>query len=340
MAQRQAEEVAVHLSQDFDAFYARPLAPPQAGGGEGKRLVISADGKGIVMHPNSLREAMERGEHKQHTRLSPGEKRNRKRMATVVSVYEVDPYPRTPEQILDPEQRPEQRRPRPENKRTWARVEADQGTVIEQAFAEAVRRDPDQKMRWVVLTDGQEDRLRQVAAAAKRYKVDIVVVQDFVHVLESLCKAAYALHPEDAEERESGVLERASAVLQGRAQDVAVGLRRAATRKPLSQNARKPVDKAADYIDNNQERLRYDRALAHGLPIATGVIEGACRHLVKDRMDITGARWGLERAEAILKLRSLKISGDLPAYLAFHFEQEHKRNYPRPPIPLAALEAA
>jgi hypothetical protein len=85
-------------------------------------------------------------------------------------------------------------------------------------------------------------------------------------------------------------MDRATAVLEGRAQDVAVGLRRAATRKQLSQNARKPVDKAADYIDNNQERLQYDRALGHGLPIAAGVIEGACRHLVKDRMDITGAR--------------------------------------------------
>jgi hypothetical protein len=344
IAKRQAEEVPVHLSQDFDAFYAQPLAPSQTSGDTGKLLVISADGKGIVMHPNSLREAtrkaMEREEHKQHTRLSPGEKKNRKRMATVVSVYEVAPYPRTAEQILEPDQQPEGKRPRPENKRTWARVEADQGTVIEQAFAEAVRRDPDQQLRWVVLTDGQEDLLRQVSAAAKRYKVDVVVVQDFVHVLEYLWKAAYALYPENAEERESWVLDRASAVLHGRARDVAVGLRRAATRQQLSQNARKPVDKAADYIDNNQERLQYDRALAHGLPIATGVIEGACRHLVKDRMDITGARWGLERAEAILKLRSLKISGDLPAYLAFHFQQEHKRNYPGPPIPLAERHAA
>jgi hypothetical protein len=344
MAKRQAEEVSVHLSQDFDAFYAQPLTPPQTATEQGKLLVISADGKGIVMHPNSLREAtrraLEREEHKQHTRLSPGEKKNRKRMATVASVYAVDPYPRTPAQILDPEQQPEGKRPRPENKRTWARVEADQGTVIEQAFAEAVRRDPDQTMRWVVLTDGHEDLLRQVAAAAKRYKVEIVLVQDFVHVLEYLWKAAYALHPEHAEERESWVMDRATAVLEGRAQDVAVGLRRAATRKQLSQNARKPVDKAADYIDNNQERLQYDHALAHGLPIATGVIEGACRHLVKDRMDITGARWGLARAEAVLKLRSLKISGDLAAYLAFHFEQEHKRNYPGAPIPLADSEAA
>ncbi len=344
MAKRQTEEVAVQLSRDFDAFYAQPLVPPQEPEDEAKILVITADGKGIVMHPDGLREAtrraMARQEHKQHTRLSPGEKKNRKRMATVVSVYEVDPHPRTPEQILDREQQPDGGRPRPANKRTWARVEADQRTVIEQGFEEAMRRDPDQKMLWVVLTDGQEDLLRQVYAAAKRYKVDIVVVQDFVHVLEYLWKAAYALHPETADERESWVLDRASAVLQGRAQDVAVGLRRAATRKQLSQSERKPVDKAADYIDNNRERLQYDQALEQGLPIATGVIEGACRHLVKDRMDITGARWGLAQAEAILKLRSLKVSGDLTPYLEFHFRQEHKRNYPGPPIPLELNEAA
>ncbi|MCP3870286.1 MAG: ISKra4 family transposase, partial [Gammaproteobacteria bacterium] len=118
------------------------------------------------------------------------------------------------------------------------------------------------------------------------------------------------------------------------------GLRRAATRKQLGQGERKPVDKAADYIENNRQRLQYDQALEQGLPIATGVIEGACRHRVKDRMDITGVRWGLQRAEAILKLRSLKISGDLPSYLMFHFEQEHERNYPGPPIPVADSEAA
>ena len=344
MAKRQAEEVTVQLSQDFDAFYEQALTASHEGEDEGKLLIISADGKGIVMHPNGLREATRKAlaqeAHKQQTRLSPGEKKNRKRMATVVSVYEVDPYPRTPEQILDPEQQPEAKRPRPVNKRTWARVEADQGAVVEQGFAEAVRRDPDQRMRWVVLTDGHPDLLRQVYACAKRYKVDILVVQDFVHVLEYLWKAAYALHPQAAEEREAWVMDRAKAVLEGRARDVAVGLRRAATRKQLSQDEREPVDKAADYLANNEERVHYDQALEQGFPIATGVIEGACRHLVKDRMDITGARWGLERAEAILKLRSLKISGDLAAYLKFHFDQEHKRHYPGPPIPEIANEAA
>jgi hypothetical protein len=344
MAKRQSEEVAVHLSQDFDAFYAQPLAPPEVTGDGEKILVITADGKGIVMHPDGLREATrkasEQQTHKQNTRLSPGEKKNGKRMATVVSVYELERYPRTPEQILDREQKPYGSRPRPANKRTWARVEADQGTVIEQGFEEAVRRDPDQRMHWVVLIDGGEDLQRQVYAAARRYKVDIIVIQDFVHVLEYLWKAGHALYPKAVEERERWVLDRAQAVLNGRAADVAVGLRRAATRKQLSQSKREPVDKAANYIDNNQARLRYDKALLQGLPIATGVIEGACRHLVKDRMDITGARWGLPRAEAILKLRSLKVSGDLAAYLVFHFEQDHRRNYPGAPIPTVLDQAA
>ena len=344
MAKRQSEEVAVHLGQDFDAFYSQPLVRPEGADSGAEILVITADGKGIVMHPNSLREATRRAmrqeAHKQQTRLSPGEKSHRKRMATVVSVYEIGRYPRTPEQILDPDQRPEQKRPQPCYKRTWARVEADLKAVIEQGFQEAMRRDPDQRLRWVVLTDGQEDLLRQVYAAAKRYKVEITVIQDFVHVLEYLWKAGHALHPEEPEVRERWVQDRAAAVLAGRASDVAIGLRRAATRQQLSQNERKPVDRTANYIENNQQRLQYDQALAQGLPIATGVIEGACRHLVKDRMDITGARWGLERAEAILKLRSLKISGDLPAYMAFHFSREAKRNYPGPPIPLVIGEAA
>jgi hypothetical protein len=159
--------------------------------------------------------------------------------------------------------------------------------------------------------------------------------------LEYLCKAAHALHPETAEKREAWVNDRASALRQGRAQDVAVGLRRAATRKQLDQGECKPVDKtAAHYIDNDQEQLRHDQALAQGLPIATGVIEGACRHLIKNRMDITGARWGLERAEASLKLRSPKVSGYLESYLAFHLAKEQKRNYPGPPIPETESKAA
>ena len=195
LAKRQAEEVAVHLSQDCEAFYHQPLDAVAEAGDEEKVLVITADGKGIVMHPGGLREvtrkAAEHQKHKQQTRLSPGEKKNRKRMATVVSVYETERYPRTPDasipqQILDPEH--DGKRPRPCRKRTWARIEAEMGAVIEQGFEEA--------MRWVVLTDGGEELPRQVNAAARRHQVEITQVQDFVHVLEYLWKAAPSL-PQD-----------------------------------------------------------------------------------------------------------------------------------------------
>lgn len=345
LGKRQAEEVVVRLSEDFEAFYGQPLsAVVETEQTSPPLLVISADGKGIVMHPESLREATkaaaEAAEPKQRTRLRPGEKRHRKRMATVVSVYEVEPHPRCAEQVLDRPHESPGPRPKPQRKRTWAGVEKNQKAMVEEGFVEAIRRDPDQRMTWVVLVDGNEDLIRQVDATAKRYKVDIVVVQDFIHVLEYLWKAAHALHPDRPDERERWVGDRAKAVLEGHAREVAIGLRRAATRARLRRREREPVDKAADYIENNQSRLRYDQALAQGLPIATGVIEGACRHLVKDRMDITGARWGLDRAEAILKLRSLKVSGDLDAYWAFHFLQEHSRNYPTAPIPYPWQEAA
>jgi len=332
------------VSRDFEAFYARALEPQSAQVDGERILVISADGKGVVMHPSGLREttqrAAEQAQQKTRTRLSPGEKANRKRMATAVSVYLIAAHQRTPEQILQPDQHPPSSRPSPEHKRTWARVEPGTAAMIEEGFAEALRRDPEQTMRWVVLADGQEELIRQVQAAAKRYKVDVTIVQDFVHALEYLWKAAHVLHPHDSAEREEWVLDRAHALLLGKARDVAIGLRRAATRAQLSQAARSPVDKAASYLENSQQRLRYDEALAQGLPIATGVIEGACRHLIKDRMDITGARWGLDRAEAILRLRSLKVSGDLDAYLSFHFEQERSRNYPATTVPPLLAEAS
>jgi len=115
--------------------------------------------------------------------------------------------------------------------------------------------------------------------------------------------------------------------MNGNAQNVASGLRRAATRADLDQKKREPVDVAANYIQNNQQRLKYDESLEQGLPIATGVIEGACCHIVKDRMDLTGAGFRLKSADAVLKLRSLKASGDLGEYLQFHFIKEEERNY-------------
>ena len=116
-------------------------------------------------------------------------------------------------------------------------------------------------------------------------------------------------------------------ILRGRASHVAAGMRRSATRRGLAAALRQPVDTCADSLLTYAPYLHYDRYLAAGLPIATGVIEGACRHLVTDRMDLTGARWSLAGAEAVLRLRALRSSRDFDDYWQFHEAQEHQRHH-------------
>jgi len=344
---RQAEELSRAISVDFDEFYASPpveetSAPVEEASAPveeadapveevGKLLVMSTDGKGIVVRKQDLREATrkkaEATTHKLKARLSKGEKRNRKRMATVASVYEVAPHLRTAEQIMGQDESSAPKRPKVRNKRVWASLRQTPAEVIEEMFAEAERRDPKHERTWLVLVDGQEAQQREVETAITRHRTDVVVIQDFVHVLEYLWKAAYCFHADGTQEAETWVLERAYALLQGKISDVAAGMRRSATRQGLSPEARAPVDKCADYLLKNKERFDYATALANGWPIATGIIEGACRHLVKDRMDLTGARWSLDGAEAVLRLRSLRASGDFEEYMAFHHRQERQRNY-------------
>ena len=325
VAKRQAEQLSRAVSVDFDEFYASQ--PMEAGKG---LLVMSVDGKGVVMRHQDLREATrkaaEKSKRKCKTRLSRGEKRNRKRMATVAAIYEVDPYPRTAEQIMGLDEQ-ETIRPKVRNKRVWASLRKSPAEVIEELFAEAQHRDPQHERTWLVLVDGLEAQLGEVEAAMARHRADTVVIQDFVHVLEYLWKAAYCFYADGSEEAEAWVQAHALDLLRGKVSDVAAGMRRSATRKNLSQQAREPVDKCADYLLKNKVRFDYATALANGWPIATGIIEGACRHLVKDRMDLTGARWSLNGAEAVLRLRALRISGDFEEYMAFHRRQERKRNY-------------
>jgi hypothetical protein len=109
-------------------------------------------------------------------------------------------------------------------------------------------------------------------------------------------------------------MERVLRLLQGKVSDVAVGMRRSATLHKLSESARENVDKCADYLLKYRHHLQYDQFLSKGYPIASGVIEGACRHLVKDRMDITGARWRLDRPEAVLQIRAIGSRGDFEEY--------------------------
>jgi hypothetical protein len=335
ISKRQLEELVVRAATDFDAFYAtRAVLTASAVRALGEILAIATDGKGLVMRRDALREATRRAasraRRKLKRRLSKGEKRNRKRMAQVAAVYTVAPFVRTPEDIigeLDRENERAPKRPRPENKRVWASVEKDMGVVVRAAFEEAARRDPKRKKTWVGLSDGDEDQIVLLEKLALEYGVQITIVLDLIHVTEYLWKATTCFNKEGSPAAEEWVTERVLQILRGKAIDVAAGIRRSATKRGLSQIARKAADKCADYLLKYAAYLHYDMYLAKGLPISTGVIEGACRHLVKDRMDLTGARWGLDGAEAVLKLRALRSSGDFDEYWAFHERQELARNH-------------
>jgi hypothetical protein len=336
----QLEQLVIRAATDFDDYYRICSRQPC---GADAVLVISCDGKGIVMRPEALREetrrAAARSEHKLTTRLSRGEKANRKRMAEVGCVYDLDPVVRTPEEIL---RRSVEEQPPPAAPKAWAKwvtasVVEGATTVVSMLFDEAERRDPRHQRQWVALVDGNNHQLDLIQAEARRRAVTVSTVVDFVHVLEYLWKAAWTLHPEGDPAAEAWVQPKGLEVLRGKASLVAAAIRRSATRRDLSASQRKGADSCADYLLNKRQHLDYPRALDAGWPIATGVIEGACRHLVKDRMDITGARWGLQGAEAILQLRALQTNGDFEEYWRFHVLREkrriHQSRYARNSIP-------
>lgn len=272
---------------------------------------------------------------KRKKRLSPGQKKNRKRMAVVGAVFSSERNVRTAEEVMGPSE-PEpsenviplrKRRPRPKNKRVWASLEKEPDVVMDEIFEEALRRDPEKQRQWVFLVDGDLHQLQRIEDFAGLYDVNIAVVCDFVHTLEYLWDASHCFNKVGSEDAEQWVFERGMEVLKGKASLVAAGMRRSATKRGLTKKDRKAVENCARYLLNHKEYLRYDEYLAQGYPIASGVIEGTCRHLINDRLDVTGARWSLEGAESILKLRSLWASRDLDDYWAFHKQREFERNH-------------
>ena len=344
LGKRQLEQLAARAAADFEAFYSQP-SRSQATVTGGDLLVLSADGKGIVMRPDALRPATAKAAGqataKLATRLSKGEKRNRKRMAEVGAVYDLTPLARTPTDIIgrdDDTVRPAA--PKASNKWLTASVVEGAAAVITSIFEEAQRRDPTHQRTWVALVDGARHQIDCIQAGAKDRGVQVTIVCDFIHVLEYLWSAAWSFFHEADPAAEKWVCEKALAVLNGQASTVAAAIRRKATTLGLDPRTRHNADRCADYLLAKRDYLNYPQALAAGWPVATGIIEGACRHLVKDRLDLTGARWGLEGAEAILKLRALRSNGDFEQYWTFHLNNElhqvHEARYADTTIPTPA----
>jgi hypothetical protein len=276
VGKRQVEALAAAAAGDFEEFY--NIADP--GPAEpGDVVVLTCDGKGIVMRPGELRPATAKAAAKTTTKhsspllLCRDEKRNRKRMAEVGSVYEITPSPRTPADIWAPAGDDTNPPPKAANKWVTASVVDDAAVVISQVFDEAERRDAQHQRPWVALVDGNAHQIDRINAEAAARSVTVPIVIDFLHVLEYVWAAARSLFADGEPAAEKWVHDTASDILKGKARRVAATIRTKATKAHLDPGSRKGIDECAKYLTNKAAYLNYPEALAAGWPIATGVIE-------------------------------------------------------------------
>jgi hypothetical protein len=350
IGKRQLEQIIVAAAADAERFYQDQdrdqVAVPAAGEQEpglGLDLVqeqeqglaplaISGDGKGVAMLPEARRSRAKDPDQRVRTfekRAGTGEKKGCKRMAETGAVFDVVLEPRTPEQVMGPDPASSTKPPRAQNRWYTCDITASRDVTAGKIFDQADRRDPGHLRTWIALLDGDNYQLGLFQAQAAARGITLAIVIDFIHVLEYLWKAAWCFHPPRDPAMEDWVTAQALDILHGRVPEVIARITRLAAGhppEPGSEHA-KIIRKTLSYLQNKQPFMDYPRALANGWPIATGVIEGACRHLVQDRMGITGARWSLPGAQAMLWLRAINASGDTSAYWDWHITQERQRNH-------------
>lgn len=343
---RQREQIVVRMAQDFDVFYAERPRPANDTVGPRTLLLMSVDSVGVRVVPGSLREDTRKAAEQARAEfVAAGSVRgdpmaprvghtHDHRMAVVTMNWDQAPKPRTAEDILE-QFKPKAERtreaielPRPQDRRVRATLERSQRDAIEEMFDEAHRRDPRHERVWVVLIDGSSSQREQVLDAARTRGVRVELVLDLIHALHYLWDAAKARHGGTTQAAEAWVTKYVGRLLTRPVAFVVSGLRQIASHPTTPPKARTALRQCAKYFANNHLAMGYTDALAAGFPIATGQVEGACRHLVRDRMDLTGARWALAGAEAMLRIRAVMKSGDWEEYCRFHFRKEHDRTYP------------
>lgn len=326
------ERTNEHMAERVAAY--RSDRPAPAADTEGELLVASADGKGIVMRRSAADPAP--ASHR-----TKGEKASKKQMATVGSVYTVDRHRRTAAEVVaalfrDPREGPPPPRPKPRHKHVWAsltpRAADGETSGIELVF-EAILNEVIERNRrggqWVrpmiCLNDGQE----ALWDARDHYlPAGVIDILDLLHVTPRLWKAAHVFHREGSDAAEAFVRDRCLRILQGGVGGVIRGLREMATKHGVAGAKKKTIAQVCGYFENNRPRMRYDEYLARGYPIASGVIEGACRHLVRDRMERAGMHWTPAGAQAMLDVRSMHVDGDWESYQAYRTQRELHALYP------------
>jgi hypothetical protein len=332
---RQIMEVCERAAADVQGFYA--LAPQAAVSSD--LLVLSCDATGINMIDSGLRETVRQvaeanaaaGQRPPSAQLHDRTRTGRRRMATVTAVYDASAVARTAADVMpsNAAERAGRNReaPRASGREVHASVTTTTTEMISGMFDLAEQRDPGHRRRWIALVDGNNHQIERIEHEAMRRGVHVEIVIDFVHVLEYLWKAAEDIHP-GLPGRQGFVAAAARQILEGKVRRVVADLRHVAeTANTSGSKASAGIERAAAYLTAKTDYLGYDIALALGWPIATGVIEGCCRYLVKDRLDVTGARWSLPGAEAILLLRTVIDNGDFETYWRYHGQREHERHY-------------
>jgi hypothetical protein len=322
---RSLEHMNQHLAKQAEEFRIAqgPPDPEQ----EAELLIYANDCKGVPMR-RPIEERVRRG-----PRRGKGEKANQKQMACVGAAYSVDRYVRTPDDILDEVFR-EQRaadRPQPQNKRLWAemtqepegRISNGKTRVFAQQALDLRARDPTRRKTVICLTDGEKALRTEQHAWLPR----AIGVLDIWHVIERLWAVAYCFHAEQSPAAARWVEERMRALLEGQVGYVIGYFRRLLNEPQLNAAKRRTISSAITYFDNSRQYMKYDEYLAAGYPIGSGMAEGACRHVVKDRMELTGMRWTLPGAQSMLHLRAVYLNGDWDDYLDFYIQAEQARLY-------------
>jgi hypothetical protein len=310
----------------------RQSQPAPAAEEEGQIVVLTADGKGVPMRREAgVDSPAVRGHRKK------GDKANKKRMACVGGAYTIDPFVRVAEDVVDEVLRDVRKADRPEPRHKQLRaeltrpidgVEVNGKERIFKWLAEQVRlRNPDGNKPVVCVMDGERALWKILTSLI----VVVVCILDIFHVLERLWQAAHCFHAEGSEEAQAFVTDRLLRLLRGEVGYVIGGLKQMATKQKLKGSRARQLSAAVGYLERNRRFMRYDEYLAAGYPIGSGVAEGACRHLVKDRMELTGMRWRVPGAQAMLDLRAVHVNGDWESFQEHRVEQERRRLYPYRP---------
>jgi hypothetical protein len=319
-SERAAEQMNQRMAPYAEQFALEHAAPPPDE--EGEILVATADGKGVPMR----RPLEERVHHS--PRRSKGEKANKKQMAYVGAVYTIDRFCRTAEDVVDEIARNQRTgdRPAPQHKQVWAEMTRVAGgetcTGRERLFVEMAiachERDPTRRKTLVCLMDG-EAALWDVE---REWLPRAVGILDLFHVLERLWQVAHVFHREGSSDALEFVTHHLRQLLEGKVGYVIGHFKRLRDQHALRSAERRTVTAGIHYYENNRCHMRYDEYLAAGYPIGSGVAEGACRHLVKDRLEGTGMRWTVPGAQAMLHLRAIYLNGQWDEFVEYRIETE------------------